>query len=143
MKNNSHSDSERLRTVLDILGITAYKLAKELGYKTPSTVYHVTNGKNGLSHQLMEGIVKRYPTVNYLYLKNGQGNPLLTSEEEVLRQKNSLIGKVPTDNMETVPEEITDLIKVIIVNQEKLNSLLLVLIEQNRQMREGQTSLEF
>lgn len=81
------SDSQRLKTVLDLLDISAYKLAKTLGYKTPSSVYHITEGRNQLSSDMINGIVKNYPRVNYLFLKEGKGEALLTMQDKIKGQQ--------------------------------------------------------
>lgn len=84
----SLNDAKRLKLVLDTLDISAYKLAKTLGYKTPSSVYHITEGRNQLSSDMIQGIIKEYPRVNYLFLKEGKGEVLLKRQSEIIMQQN-------------------------------------------------------
>lgn len=87
-KSSSHlSDSKRLQTVLDTLNITAYKLAKKLGYKTPSSVYHVVEGRNQLSSDMIQGIIKNYPEVSFQFLKDGKGEALFSKSTDQSRIK--------------------------------------------------------
>ncbi|MBZ9629902.1 hypothetical protein LB465_03845 [Salegentibacter sp. LM13S] len=81
------SDAKRLEIVLESLGITAYGLAKKLGYKTASSVYHVKEGRNNLSSDMIHGIVKNYPRVNYLFLKEGKGEALLAKQDKITGQQ--------------------------------------------------------
>ena len=89
MENNSdHSNgAKRLNTVLELLDISAYKLAKKLGYKTASSVYHVTEGRNRLSSDMIQGIIKNYPEVSYQFLKYGKGEALFSKSIDQSRIK--------------------------------------------------------
>ncbi|MGA9324794.1 MAG: hypothetical protein WBV47_01995, partial [Salegentibacter sp.] len=62
------NDGKRLQTVLDSLYISANKMANLLEYKSPASIYHVLEGRNKLSSDMIEKIIKKFPSVNYKYL---------------------------------------------------------------------------
>jgi plasmid maintenance system antidote protein VapI len=82
------SDDRRLQTVLDLKHISANKLANLLKYKSPSSVYHVIEGRNKLSTDMVEGIIKIFPDISYQFLKNAKGEPILQNQAQIQVQKN-------------------------------------------------------
>lgn len=82
------SDAKKLQTILDLKFISANKLAHLLGYKSPASVYHVVEGRNNLSIDMISKIIKKFPDVNYRYLKDGKEEPILTDQSKIQVQKN-------------------------------------------------------
>jgi hypothetical protein len=99
-KDKPIADSKRLQTIIDRLQTSGNKLSKVLGYKSPASVYHVLEGMNNLSSGMIERIVKEFPQVNYLYLKTGQGEPILTDKAKQTAQQNLFGGLVRPDNQD-------------------------------------------
>lgn len=64
---------------------TGVTLAKELGM-TQNSIYNITYGKNKISDDLINKIIKKHPEVSYWYLKTGKlpmvlDNPKLTQTQ--------------------------------------------------------------
>lgn len=90
-------DSEILRGVLDALDIPADKFRKKLEYKSAATMGLILSGKNNLSDDMIDKIIKHYPQINYWYLKKGR-LPVILEEKLSQNQMNVLFGKDQTKN---------------------------------------------
>ena len=123
-KQNLKPDSERLQVIIDSLHISANKLAKLLNYKSPASIYHVLDGINSISGGMAERMVKKFPQVNYLYLRTGEGKPILDSKAEKQAQEN-LFGSIidGDDNLENSEGDY------------KENSLMQEIVMLNQQMK--------
>lgn len=99
----------RLQVVLDKLGLNAYGLAKVLGYKQSSSVYHILKERNKMSLKFIEKLVKHYPNVSYLYLKNGTGEPLLDTKGMIIQQNLLGYDEVPLNNEELIMKSLEEL----------------------------------
>lgn len=73
--------AERMIKVLEALDITANAFAKKLNI-TPGSLYHIINGVNNLSNQMIDKIIHTFPNVNYNFLKNGEGEVILNDYEK-------------------------------------------------------------
>lgn len=62
-----------LAKLLVKLDITPYKFSKDLGYKSPDSIYSMLNGQAGFSSSFFERLEKAYPKINFGYLLNGFG----------------------------------------------------------------------
>lgn len=89
---NKIKDKEIIQNVMDALGVKAPEFAKKIGLATTTTIYNVKNEVHGISNDLINRIIDKYPEVNYLYLKRGQGSPLRSSGPDATIQKN-ILGK--------------------------------------------------
>lgn len=76
----SKDSSEILSELLTHLKISANKLAKEIGLSANTAIYHIKNGRNGISPDLAKKIIHRYPEISYNWLLTGEGS--LQKEEE-------------------------------------------------------------
>ncbi|WP_109435644.1 hypothetical protein [Aquimarina sp. AU119] len=76
MRFENNEYGKRLQMVLIELDVTPYKFSKELSYKSPDTVYHIINGKNGLSNNFLKRIEDSNYSINIDWLKTGHGEPL-------------------------------------------------------------------
>lgn len=101
MKVVPQTDAERLTKVMDELGINAYGLSKALDYKEPTTVYHIVKGRQGMSLKFMERLIKKYPHISYLYLKDGTGD--LKLDHKGMIAQNNLLG---IDSPEQTKEDL-------------------------------------
>jgi len=64
---------EVLEGLLSYLKISANKLSSEIGLTANTSIYHIKNGRNGISPDLANKIVDRYPEINYIWLLTGEG----------------------------------------------------------------------
>lgn len=140
-------DMVRLQTVLDRLLISANKLANLLGYSSASSVYHVLKGRNTLSTDMIQGIIKNFPQVNYQYLKYGKGEPFLKTDSERIAQQN-LFGFNADKKLDISPEQsappkdpltynVAQQLQYIIDNTQRTNELLGELITENQELRKA------
>ncbi len=83
-------DSERIKEVCEYLHITPYTLAKNIGYKSVSSVYHVEKGENKLTTQMASKIVDAYPQFSFLYLigEAGKDDSLIATKDVFFLQEN-------------------------------------------------------
>jgi len=72
---------QRFKVVIDALGLTRNKFAKELDMAS-TQIYSVINGRNAPSHKMYAAIVKAFPNVNINYLLVESGEPLKPSEQD-------------------------------------------------------------
>lgn len=70
---------QRLLWVLSSLNVTPYKFSKDLGYKSPDTIYHIINGKNQMSNGFLEKVGKSTYKINPEWLKTGRGEEFIYS----------------------------------------------------------------
>lgn len=68
--------------LLNHLKISANKLSEEIGLTANTSIYHVKNGRNGISSDLADKIVTRYPEISYNWLLTGEGSMLNSKEDE-------------------------------------------------------------
>lgn len=83
------TDSQKMQRILDEIPISSYRLTQELNLSS-GAIYHVLNGKNKLSKNMIDKICNQYPEVNKKYLLKGIGEPMLeakTNDEYVLVKK--------------------------------------------------------
>src|SRR5690606_36724302 len=97
MKNNI-TDSQKILDVIEALGTNPRALGVKLSYKSPSTVNHVITGRNNMSEDMMDKIVKKFPNINYNFLKKAE-LPVLLSSNDIQAQR-SLLNISPNDTNE-------------------------------------------
>ncbi|WP_266362559.1 S24 family peptidase [Tellurirhabdus rosea] len=74
---------ERLRQVIDALGVSVYQVAKDLG-ENSSKFYNILNGRAKPSYDTILRLLEQYPQVRADYLLRGQ-LPVLSEEEDNAR----------------------------------------------------------
>ncbi|UOB17253.1 hypothetical protein [Abyssalbus ytuae] len=84
-----NTDSERLKIVLEKLDIDPYRLTLFLDYKYPSKIYNILKGKETMDDEFILFFIHKYPQLNFLFLKEGKGKPVLTISEAI-SQRNIL-----------------------------------------------------
>lgn len=80
-------DSEIMTKLLLELRYSALAFSKELGYKSHSSIDHIQKGKNKISEGLMDRIIKKFPEVNYWFLKKGS-MPIILNDKLKRNQAN-------------------------------------------------------
>jgi plasmid maintenance system antidote protein VapI len=83
MKESNHY----LNALLAYLKQNSADFAKNLGLSRVDRIYHVLNGRNGISEDLAKLIVDKYKNINYNWLLTGEGEML---KQECQEQKNDL-----------------------------------------------------
>ena len=88
---NILNSAEIMKNVLTELRYGARPFSVELGV-TPMSIYHIISGKNRISSDLADKIIKKFPNVNYLYLTKGILPVLLQNPKLINNQDNLLNG---------------------------------------------------
>lgn len=66
------SDAEIMDKLLKELRYSALAFAHELEYKSHSTIDHILKGRNKISNDLIDKIIKKFPQVSYWFLAKGK-----------------------------------------------------------------------
>lgn len=120
------TDPERLKIVLEKLDIDPPNLALSLDYKSPSIIYNILKGKEDMDIDFIMFFIKKYPQVNFMYLKDGKGEPVLTISEAISQR--SILGLSDKDlNIEA--EDIDQHHNLI---EKRLNIIEEILSKQNK-----------
>lgn len=93
METNQTSDAEIIKLLLKALRFSANNFSKELGYRSPSTIYHILQGRNQISEDLVDNIVKHFPQVSYWFLKKGKLPIILDDKNLTINQANLFSSK--------------------------------------------------
>lgn len=83
-------DSKIMQNVIYELRTNALQLSKDLGYKSPTSIYHILQGRNGITIDLANRLVGLYPKVNFLYLTKGELPILKKDDKSIYQQKLNL-----------------------------------------------------
>jgi hypothetical protein len=81
------SDAEIMKELLSVLRYSGLAFAKELEFKSHSSIHHILTGQNSISDSLVDKIVKKFPHVNYWYLKKGK-LPIILEDKSMQVQAN-------------------------------------------------------
>lgn len=84
-------DSEIMKQVMEALRFSGLKFGQTLGYNSSGTIHHILSGKNRISDDLVNNIIKKFPEVNYWFLKAGK-LPVLLDDKLARNQSNVIIG---------------------------------------------------
>ena len=68
------SDSERIKKVLEWLNMKPSAFARAIGLGKPDGIYHILNGRNGISDTMSEKILSAYPEISRAWIILGEGN---------------------------------------------------------------------
>lgn len=125
----SLTDPEILQNVIDAIGVRIPEFRTKIGYATNTTIYNVMKGVNGISSDMINRILNKYPEVSYLYLKRGEGHPirvgqLVKSYNPIaeLYDKNSFINIYDFLKIPAMVEELKNKVSELEVQIEKLKS---------------------
>lgn len=75
--------NKRFIQVMESKGYSGYKLAKEVEGFSESKITHIRTGRNKVSSDMIELLVRKFPDTNMSWLLTGKGNMLNTSGPEV------------------------------------------------------------
>ena len=78
--------SDRIKKLLEILGIDSKSFAKQIGVE-PSSISHLMSGRNKPSFNFLEKLAKTFPEVNIVWLLTGNGEPLNNSAGNYVKDK--------------------------------------------------------
>lgn len=81
-ENKPIPDSEIMKNLLIELRYSALAFSKKLEYKSHSSIDHILKGKNDISENMKDKIIKLFPDVNYWYLKKGQKPIIINRKSE-------------------------------------------------------------
>jgi len=76
------TDSERILAVINHSKMSRRALGISLGYTDGSFLFHVINGRNGISTKLARKITDVFPEINYDWLLKGEGNMVNKKEAQ-------------------------------------------------------------
>jgi hypothetical protein len=74
---NKYNNWERLERVIAHTGLSANAFALSIGMQRSENIYHIKRGNFGISDDLAERIVARYPEINSTWLLSGVGEMLI------------------------------------------------------------------
>ncbi len=109
------TDSQKMQTILDEIGISSYRLTQELNL-SPGAVYHVLSGKNKLSKNIIDKICNLYPEVNKKYLIKGIGEPIIENKTSSGTDEYIIVKKQDFDE---IKQDIKNLYALLKKLQEK------------------------
>lgn len=113
-------DSEIMKRVLAELRYSALAFSKELDYSSHSSIDHILHDRNKISDNLIDKIIKRFPEINYWFMKKGQEPVVLN--DKLKRNQANLFGKpIGIDSPDYSLETFTTLknIETILLRIEK------------------------
>lgn len=73
------SDKEIMAQLLEALNMKAYPFSIKLEKVHRSTIYNILQGVHGISYELVEKIIDKFPNVNPDFLKKGK-HPVLIND---------------------------------------------------------------
>ena len=71
------TDSEKIQSIIEYSKKSRRALGIELGYADGSFLFHVINGRNGISVNLAKKITDRYPEISYDWLLKNKGEMIV------------------------------------------------------------------
>lgn len=74
-------DKEIMSRILEALDISKVEFAEKLGYSSHTTIFNIVRGKSAIVELMVNRIMMKFPTVNYMFLTKGEGEPLLITAE--------------------------------------------------------------
>ncbi len=75
--------AERIKALIDKLGMTTYQFAKEIGYERKEKIYNLVNGKTQPGWETIEDIIERFPELNGDWLLRGVGDMFKTEAVQI------------------------------------------------------------
>jgi len=132
------NDAKRIKEVCDYLHITSYTLAKNLGYKSPSSIYHVEQGMNQITTKMAHKIIDIYPQFNFVYLigghnsARGAANGLLIPQNMIGKQQTfSTVRGKSNEEYISLKEEVKELQLQLKVLQKDMEKVIQKLLKNN------------
>ena len=79
---NKYNNWERLERVIEHTKLSANAFALSIGMQRSENIYHIKRGNFGISDDLADRIIARYPDINPTWLLSGVGEMLVNTAEE-------------------------------------------------------------
>lgn len=114
--------AEIMGQVLEALDTSANAFAKKLNV-TPGSIYHIINGLNVLSNQMIEKIIQAYPSVNYNFLKNMEGEVLLNDYEKRNQMNLFNIREDKSESIDLTALGLDEKLNTMLFHQQRGNEL--------------------
>lgn len=80
---------QRIKMVLQHLGLNANEFSRNIGLLRPQAIYDVANGKANLSGKFATKIIAKYPEFSYAWLLTGEGDMLVNTESKTERKSSA------------------------------------------------------
>jgi phage repressor protein C with HTH and peptisase S24 domain len=87
--------SNRFLTAINKLGISGYRLSKEIPEISQSTLTHIKSGRNEPSKTVMDLFLKKYPEISAGWLLTGEGAMLKTDMNEAKPVNDLMYQNIP------------------------------------------------
>ncbi|MDR2084378.1 MAG: helix-turn-helix domain-containing protein [Bacteroidales bacterium] len=117
-----------LNKLISHLKMNSKEFSESLGYKRPDRIYHILNGRNGVSSEVANDICRIYDNVDYNWLMTGIGDML---------KKESADSKLLNDNIEEFvvsKKELWEMLKNMekTLSSQQEENLILVKLMQDK-----------
>ena len=73
---------ERIQRIIDHSKMTRRAFGIKMGYRDGTFLFHLLNGRNGISAKLANSIVEVYPEINYKWVLAGEGEMIIEPKED-------------------------------------------------------------
>lgn len=73
------TDKERIQQVIKYKKMSSNSFARSIGLKRADRLYHILNGRNGISEELAGMITTSHNEINYEWLLSGKGKMINTT----------------------------------------------------------------
>lgn len=126
--------SERILQMIDFLQVSTNDFAKKIGYSRSQAIYHVINGANKFTPNLIDKIIKRFPEVHYWYLVKGKLPIILDNPKLKQNQANLFNSAILKDGIDYSLESFLTLknIEKAINDQNDLTRELIDFLKQKK-----------
>lgn len=112
------TDAKIIEKLLETLRYSANAFALELEYKSASSIYHIINGENSISTDMMNRVSSKFPQVNQMFMLKGE-EPILIDNAKSIGQMNLMGPNHATfDGVPSTLKNIESLLEQIL---EKMN----------------------
>jgi len=108
--------SYRIKILIEKLNLDAKSFALRLDIN-PSSISHLTSGRNKPSFDFLQKIVEKFPNVNIYWLLTGKGEILKNEEINYVKQEDTEEEKKSTDvnkNSDKIAKEKKEIEKIIL-----------------------------
>lgn len=104
--NKKIPDAKIMEKLLEELNMSGLAFSKKLGYKNHMSINHILKGRNFMSIDMINRIIKEYPYVNYMFLSKGEmpiviPDKLARNQFQVLFPGEKKSGNEPTYDLES------------------------------------------
>lgn len=87
MEHKEIDYAEILKNAIEAVNSNYNQMARLCGYASPSSLYHIKEGRNNITIDMANKMIDAFPQLNYLYLTKGEG-PITINPNEAIGQHN-------------------------------------------------------